>query len=625
LTPGIGERIERMGRILRHGAEKEIGDYRRRFAAAAGLYEEGISQLMVKGFDSEMACRTAEDFFGARDVKWAAIDGTDYSRVLFDLVVFFGGSYAATGTLHFGPDSVGVEYDPETLDGSMGVCSCVPVYVNEVAELSSLGEEEIAVEGLLTDEEIVTNSEIASGIMTFAEFYLAYRLASDDRAGIRILLMDRSLSGEISSLMYDTAVKRRWVRSCSLLGYRVDGIPVDENELLYSRHHPSNPALGVLAPRGDYLIYAILHHLERGNKADLGEVCSALGLESAAQKKRASRSLARLKREGMVGDIIGNYRMASRYVGYWKRMRRLVIEIGERIFSQEGFGDAPMTIEVGGRTRHLTTTDLAFLTLFTINMLIEECWERRILLIGLTKDTAARDFKRHVLPLLSNIGALPGPIDGAAFQEIPNTDRMLLQATSMMNHEDLGVPWALAEYDCALRTIVHDPEAGPDRVRGAIRNRIVPERIMVKSYVQLAKAARDPRFRSNVLLVDRLVHPGYDAGSNQLMEFIHEYGGAIEPVSVILPRDASNTGPLQNLALAMLSAMTVPDIPELFGHNKPLFIADKVAKWNNECFRRMVETTAVWIRSNHDLRDFVFYMSSFRERRSTIEYARRQR
>ena len=580
---------------------------------------------MVEAFDSGAACRTAEDFFGSTDVRWAAIDGTDYSRVLFDLVVFFGGSYAATGTLRLGPDEVKVEYDPENLDGSTGVCSCVPIYVNEVAELSALGEEEIAVEGLLTDEEIVTNSEIANGIMTFAEFYLAFRLASDPAGGIRIILMDRSLSGEISSLMYDTAVKRRWMRSSSLLGYPVGGIPVDENELFYSRHHLSNPALGVLAPRGDYLIYAILHYLERGNKADLEDICSALGLESSAQKKRASRSLARLKREGMVGDIIGNYRIGSRYVDYWKRMRSLVLEIGECIFSEEGPGEDPMTIEVEGMRRHLTTTDLAFLTLFTINMLIEECWERRILLIGLTKDTAARDFKRHVLPLLSNTGALPRPIGGSAFQDIPNTDRMFLQATSMMNHEKLRVPWALVEYDSAMRTVIHDPEAGPGRVKGAIRNRIVPERIMVKSYLQLSSASKDPRFRSNVLLVDRLVQPGYDAGSDRLMEFTHEYGGALETVSLILPTDASKASPLQNLALTMLSAMTVPDIPELFGHNKPLFIADKVAKWNNECFRRMVETAAVWIRANHDLRDFVFYMTSFRERRSTIEYARRQR
>jgi hypothetical protein len=74
----------------------------------------------------------------------------------------------------------------------------------------------------------------------------------------------------------------------------------------------------------------------------------------------------------------------------------------------------------------------------------------------------------------------------------------------------------------------------------------------------------------------------------------------------------------------MLIAMGDSNIPELFGYNRPLFIADKIAKWNNECFQRMVETTSTWIQANPRVRDFIFYMSSFRERRSTIEFARRK-
>lgn len=47
----------------------------------------------------------------------------------------------------------------------------------------------------------------------------------------------------------------------------------------------------------------------------------------------------------------------------------------------------------------ITTLDLAFLTLFTLYMLIEECWKKNILLIGITKDSAAHDFKNHVIPI----------------------------------------------------------------------------------------------------------------------------------------------------------------------------------------------------------------------------------
>jgi hypothetical protein len=315
--------------------------------------------------------------------------------------------------------------------------------------------------------------------------------------------------------------------------------------------------------------------------------------------------------------------MASRYENYWDRVKAMVLEVGDRMFAGEGDDGERMAVKTGGATKYLTTMDLAFLTLFTINMLIEECWTRNILLVGITKDAAARDFKRHLIPLMSNTGMFDRAIDPDTFAKIPNTDRMLLQATSMMNADSLQVPWALVEYDCALRTMIHDPESGPNRVKGAIRNKIIPERLMLKSYVQLAKAERDPKLRSNVLLTDRLAYPEFDGTEAQLMEFKHLYGNAVEPVRLILQRENSSPSQLQNLVVLMLAAMTSSDIPELFGHNKPLFIADKVAKWNNECFRRMVETTASWIKTNPDVREFVFYMSSFRERRSNIEHARK--
>jgi hypothetical protein len=76
--------------------------------------------------------------------------------------------------------------------------------------------------------------------------------------------------------------------------------------------------------------------------------------------------------------------------------------------------------------------------------------------------------------------------------------------------------------------------------------------------------------------------------------------------------------------MTILVAMAPSSIPEAFGHNKALFIADKIAKWNYGQFRRVVDTTADWIVNNHKLRRFVFYMSTFRERRATIEATRRE-
>jgi len=255
---------------------------------------------------------------------------------------------------------------------------------------------------------------------------------------------------------------------------------------------------------------------------------------------------------------------------------------------------------------------------------MEECWRRRILLIGVTKDTAARDFKRQLIPIMHNEGLLKRKVDREALQELPNTDRMILQSASIFNVDRVQPPWSLIEYDSAFRTMLPDAENRKGYVSGAIRNKISLERAFLKTYVQLSVAKSDPLLRSNVLLVDRLTHPEYDCNPESSVRFWNSLSdGTREPVDVLLFKDRTVPNRLQNLAMAVLVAMAPSNIPEAFGHNKALFIADKVAKWNYGQFKRIVDTTALWILNNHKLRRFIFYMSTFRERRAAFEQARR--
>jgi hypothetical protein len=121
-----------------------------------------------------------------------------------------------------------------------------------------------------------------------------------------------------------------------------------------------------------------------------------------------------------------------------------------------------------------------------------------------------------------------------------------------------------------------------------------------------------------------LAYPEYDCKHESITEFCHEFGGAEEPIQVILFGDKNATNKLQTLTMTVLVAMAPASILEAFGHNKPLFIADKIAKWNYSQFKCVVDTTASWIVNNHKLRKFVFYMSTFREKRAAIEATRRE-
>jgi len=624
----LATQIERAGLILQNGAVEQIETYRSRFEALDGLYERLFKQLIVSGLDNARAYDTARKLFGNEEVSFAAVDGTEYARPLFDLVVFFGGSYASRGTIKFQEGKPPqVEYQDQFLKNGLGLSSCVPVYVSEVPDIDQSfiqpGEaSEISLVRPLTDESIANNSTIPAWIMTLSEFYVAYKLASETD-GPQILFLDRSLATTLASLIYDTSRRKLWKSNGALLGLEVDGEPLDEQELAYGRHHVYNPVLDLAPPRGDYLRYRCLMVIEKEGPMTIDRLCETLMITTADRRKRVERFLNRSVTEGYLEQTEGLFTFAERYGKTWARIEKLVNAIGRRMF-EETPRQNPLRVRKNDGWHWLTTQDMAFLTLFALNLLVEECWKKHILLVGITKDTAARDLKNHVLPILVSNRVWKTDLTREDLGRVPTTDRMLLQTLSLFSHEDISVPWSLVEYDSSFLTTVPDFEGRGGYVSGAIRNKITPERFFLKSYVQLSQAEQDPQLRSNVLLVDRLAHPGFDLRPDTILEFKHAYGGADEPLQPIVFKDSKVRNPIQELVMVTLVAMTSKSIPELFGHNKPLFIADKVAKWQNEEMRRVIDTTGKWLMNNPRLRNFVFYMSTFRERRNEIESTRRE-
>jgi len=592
-----------------------------------------LLDFIISDFNNEQAYETAKRFFGSSTIRFAGIDGTMYSRPLFDLIIFFGGAYASTGTITFtGKNGPTIEYDVRTLQQAAGISSVVPVYISEVPDIDQTFFDieqpgEICLNKPLIDEAIISNATIANWIMTFAEYYLAYKLVTDPNQNIHIILLDRSLSIERTSLLYDTSKREFWKSKSALIGYKIDNETIDMNDLALGRQHVISSDLKIPSPRADYLRYAIIHLIQQKGPLIKSQILEALDVKDEKRIKRAERYLKSSVKENVLLEKDNTYTINPKYALTWTRLTKLVTAIGDRFFYEqkpEISATNLMKIQKDGKAQWLTTLDIAFLTLFTLHMLIEECWKNKILLIGITKDTAARDFKRQLIPILQNQGLLRGTITAEEYEKLPNTDRMILQSTSLFNPKKVRVPWTLIEYDSAFKTMIPDPQNRKSYVLGARKNRISLEKAFLKTYIQLSQAQSDPMLRSNVLLIDRLTHPDFDYTPNSLVQFWNEFGAAKEPVEVLLFRDNTIENPLQNLIMTILIAMTSPSIPEAFGHNKPLFIADKIAKYNYSQFKRIADSTATWILNNHKLRKFIFYMSTFRERRATIEATRRE-
>ncbi len=634
-APSLSDTVKRTCDSLKQGATKQITDYEQRFSALKNLYDELLVNLIKQGFNPKEAWETAAEFFGSTSVRFAGVDGTLYSRPLFDMVIFFGGAYAATGTVTFSENTAPqVKYDAKTMQQRMGVSSVVPIYINEIPEVDhtfSAQEQpsEINPAKTATDEEIANNSLIANAIMTFSEYYLAYKIAADPNQNTHVILMDRSLSTERASLLYETRKTDFWNAKTALIGCSTSGgDPIDKHDIIIARQHVSNQALGLPPARSDYLRTAIICALEQDKTLTVNQLASAFGANDEKRIRRIERALKSLAERQIVTAADGVYALHPKYVASWERIKKVTLEVGDKLFFTKTPSvevSSSMKIVKNGKEHWLTTLDIAFLTLFTLQMLMEGCWRRHILLVGVTKDTAARDFKRQLVPIMHVEGLLETGITPEAVQALPNTDRMILQSASIFNTEQIKPPWSLIEYDSAFRTMLPDRQSRRGYVSGAIRNKISLERAFVKTYVQLSQAKTDPMLRSNVLLIDRLTYPEYDCKPESLVEFWNELSdGTREPVRTILYRDKAVPNRLQNLVMSVLVAMAPANIPEAFGHNKALFIADKVAKWHYSQFRCVVDTTAAWILNNHKLRKFIFYMSTFRERRASIEQARRE-
>ena len=212
----LSNEIKRASSVLRHGASAQVSDYEQRFSSLKSVYEGLLCDLIMMGFDGKKAYQTAKEFFGTPTVRFAGIDGTMYSRPLFDMIAFFGGAYTSTGTVTLRENAEPlVKYDERTMQRKAGISSVVPVYINEVIDLDQAfyaeePSEEANPDKPLTDESIIDNSTVANWIMTFSEFYLAYKLATDKTQSIRIILLDRSLSIERASLIYDTSKHEFW-------------------------------------------------------------------------------------------------------------------------------------------------------------------------------------------------------------------------------------------------------------------------------------------------------------------------------------------------------------------------------------------------------------------------------
>ncbi|MFH8108088.1 MAG: hypothetical protein QXJ25_03635 [Candidatus Aenigmatarchaeota archaeon] len=132
----ISSQVSKIGDNLKDSTQFQVFDYKQRFNVVKEMYNELLKDLIIQGFDSKKCFNFAFEFFNSPKVGFAAIEGTEYAREIFDLIIFFGGAYACIGEIEFNENSKPkIGYSEKMVEEGQGISSCVPLYINEIPEV----------------------------------------------------------------------------------------------------------------------------------------------------------------------------------------------------------------------------------------------------------------------------------------------------------------------------------------------------------------------------------------------------------------------------------------------------------------------------------------------------------
>ena len=262
---------------------------------------------------------------------------------------------------------------------------------------------------------------------------------------------------------------------------------------------------------------------------------------------------------------------------YWDRVYEVSQQVAMRVFEGR---DHSLQLE---ENRWLSVLDIDAVNVFLIFQLMKESLSKKVLVIGITKDTSASDFTRSVIPYATSTGLLEPK---SSFPNLKN-DKAFLTIMAATNSKRIKVPWRTIGYDTCFTTLVGSKEGEKISLRAA-RKIVSRENLFIKSYFQLREFKTDPETRSPVFVYDRFFNGVYDQALTQKVDVYEQE----KMVSINPYFEGSSVNSIDNLILYLLSRSDNPEVLEAYGHNQLLYLADKAVKVEIKSMRGMLRGVA---------------------------------
>lgn len=623
---------DRLIKIIQSSTRNLMSSFRNKTESLSKCSDD-IQVLLRKGYDVETAKETAVKLFGKQKVSFIAIDGTESQDKQLDMLIFYAGAFGYTGQLEFVKNGCSCG---EILEmGNMAnVSTAIPIHEEDASNVAA----EITEGGVEVDPE-----RLPSILMQFAEYYMAVKSLYQD-PDLKLVILDRTLAGEVGHLMWSVDEMLN-ERKCALQGIETEFGIVSPLDLELARMLHPNDKLQIPVARSHLIKYAAINKLI----SLMGNGITSISYEELLRKIDAKPQ----RLEKLVKDLAkfderfsilkedthasNNYSVVIKQdiKDYWQRVFSAVMMVGRHIFDTPEdkhplIYEESYDVDVNKQKKWITSTDLEYMTLIMIYALVRMAWEKKVLIIGLIKDTAAAELSKAIVPVLQNANKIRLSGTAGCIGRLPNfnTDKQLLQIASIINGQSIKAPWRTFEFDSCFRTIAPMVAAKSEpfkkneaKVKGAHKNVISTERMFVKSYIQLWQSENDITVRSHVFTYDRPCYPGFDIQGELLLR--HLDGNVEEEIQPIIHFDKDCE--ISHLVMDILCSMALEVIPEALGHNYPLFLADKKAKSILGQMRSAYLSTVALELANSEFDQQILYEQKFRDFRTRIENSRRER
>lgn len=567
------------------------------------FYQDFFNRLIIPFHDvfsgagsRSFLLRQVERFFGRSQLNFVAIDGTCQKDAFSDFVVFFGGAYGARGRISLEGDPPKVRYDKWEMNRDVSMVAWIPI---PFAQLSDVAGADVEETFMASDTDKVNLSGIDTDLMQLAEIYLAYNVASSSTIDApNLIMLDQSLSSIMAATSHGA--------NTGLVGYPYDRRQLDAKDVTIAFAHPFNPDLGVPSAKRFRRYAAVLAEFHRRGvrSITLRELESSLRLTRIELREPGSYLM---KTAGLC-----TYDPATEALSTtidcresWAYTVSLFQNICSRLFIEKDQSaltyTVPDTDDPEGkrmRQRWMSPDDIQFLIAVGLRALIETCWQKRIMLIGVVKDSASRYLTRNYLGAMKHLGVYPD-LQTLKIGLLPWTDRIYLESLPTYCDEELAAPWATIEFDSTFMTL----HLGTDQrgntavvgVRAQGGEMVAPEGLFLRSLAQffLSRNKKTP-LMGHVVFVDRLAYPSWDKGASGVVTGESEQLGRIQPL-VYPDRDVNNVG--QAIMMYLLSTLTRNHFPEVIGYPDPLHKADWGAKSVGRRVKGMIASSELPFRS----------------------------